>query len=460
MFCERCGARVDDDAIFCEGCGHRVATDGGDVTAASAAAPEASRPVELDTSISPVVPVSLVGLAADSAPTPVAEPVADVTVAAVPETVPDGRDAMPEPPSPSPVEPSSPEPPAPSIGETVSWEPPSPSPEPASSPTPSPAPRGGFPIAGVVVAAVVAVGVAVAGGIVAANLTQPPRQEEVVTEESRPDDAADDAGEQEGGGEAKPVEGESEGAADEESVDESESEPDSESEPEPEPEPAAPAVPDLSNPDDQHALNKFMSNFSESGMYIPFFYKGDGDGSHFDRDDPDLWHLANFLFLNNIHNDGTSYEISNGEGYPPDSCVPWSSVSYMTNLFFDREYDWSGYIADGARRDQGIIESTTNGWPHYGPTVVQEVEDLGDGRIRITYGAYAASTSSSAYGHNRRTDGVDLYALSVPELNSCLDTAGPTSHGTAVLEAHRDGGGWRFALVSYDLDEPLPGRLG
>ena len=43
MFCENCGAKVDDDAVFCENCGERQRPDASGVIVADAGSPELAR---------------------------------------------------------------------------------------------------------------------------------------------------------------------------------------------------------------------------------------------------------------------------------------------------------------------------------------------------------------------------------------------------------------------------------
>lgn len=215
---------------------------------------------------------------------------------------------------------------------------------------------------------------------------------------------------------------------------------------------AGAACPDIDDAADRLLLNRFMSNFSESGMYA-----GNG-ASHFDRDDPDLGRMADFLLSNNIQNRGTRNPVPGGSGV----YVPWSSVEYMTSLFFDRSYDWSDYLASGDHGNDadGLRFPTDSGRPMYGPTVVESVEDLGDARIRIRYTAYADDVSDAgaylnqknALSYSRSSNRDAVYRKSENELDGYFEYSGSQLHGTAILEARRDGDAWGFALVSYDLD--------
>ena len=475
MFCERCGRELEDDAAFCESCGH------GD------AGTEAEEPAEEIVAASAPDAEPVDGMAAgdeaEASPVDDTEPEAD----AAPDTMPGDMakdSSAPEPPveKPSPVDGDAPgdapadDAPSPAASPASSSPAASPA-SPSSSPSPSRPPRKRGRVALLVALGVAGVALAAVAGAWAGSASRQapvPSADggQVVSvaegegEPGKGDHPVDEPAS--GGSEASGPAAATEGGDGGESGSKEGSQPAAPAEPAPEPAPepeaSAPAVPDLSDPDDRYALNKFMSNFSESLMYQASQNQMFSDekryaSAHFDRDNPNYGIMADFLCANNWQNDGTKINGGEEDGYA--TFVPWSSVNYMTNLFFDREYDWGDYVrgsqygVPNGKEDVGLAFYITNGVPSGGPTVVQSVESLGNGLIRIGYDAYIEDSSNyNAYGNYSGLGSPELYGMDIPEINSFLGTSGPTAHGSAVLEAHRDGDGWRFALVSYDLDEP------
>lgn len=404
MYCERCGAELDEDARFCERCGQP--------------AMEAPRPVGEMPGEAPCA------VAAEHVPVPAAVP------------------------APAPAAP---------VSESQAAE------------TGTPVTRRRRRLVAVAAACGVAlIALVIAAGVLVAGMTKggtdAPGQEGT-SETSDPrqkDDAKSEV--------ASPVDADADADTDPHGDGQGE-EPATEEKPVGEAvAPASPQIPDLANDDDRYRLTKFLSNFSEAGLWVGYGEEDARQVMRFDRNEPEFARMAMFLFLNSHQNGGALIDYDKlGFG---GGCylMQWSSVSYMTNLFFGREYPHDAFPVGESRYpdrvDEGLLFYTTAPTEQYGPTAPLSVEDAGTGLIRVRFDTYGLplfdqGMGASPYGRIRSEEieyGDQAYRVRAADMCSYLGVDEPSTSGTALLECERDGDGWSFHLVSYELDGPCLSR--
>lgn len=237
-----------------------------------------------------------------------------------------------------------------------------------------------------------------------------------------------------------------------------------------EPSPSATRIPDLSDDETYYRFSKFLSNFSESGLWVGSTEEDAREVRRFDRDDPDFSRMHAFLFLNSHQNGGTliDYKLPGVGG----GCflMPWSSVDFMTRLFFGRTYPHEafpeGRPSDPDRVEEGLLAYTTAPPEQYGPTTVRSVSDAGDGLVRVEFDTYGLPLFDQGLGaspyRSLNSSGAeysdDVYRVRPEDMCQYLGTDEPSARGTALLECARDGAGWKLSLVSYELDGPCLSR--
>lgn len=198
---------------------------------------------------------------------------------------------------------------------------------------------------------------------------------------------------------------------------------------------------------DRLALHKFLSHFSETGMFDRI--------KDFDKENANLEELDDFLLANGWQNHEPLPASSDPDSH--EVFVPVSSADAMTDFYFGRRYDWASNPNFTTENGLSFIVDDV---PALGPTVVDWI-DQGEGNtVKVGFAAYSTPFSempnSDAIKHRdvENLYGLDDegYAKTAQEMREYMGVA-PKYIGTATLEATRtDDGHWRLILLDYHID--------
>lgn len=198
---------------------------------------------------------------------------------------------------------------------------------------------------------------------------------------------------------------------------------------------------------DRLALNKFLSHFSETGMFDRI--------RTFDRNTANLEELDDFLLANGWQNHEPLPASPN-----PDSrevFVPVASADAMTDFYFGRRYDWGRNPNFTAENGLSFVVDDVTA---LGPAVADWVEQGEGNTVRVGFAAYSTPFSEMPNPEGIQHRDVENiyglddegYAKTPQEMRDYMGVA-PRLLGTATLEATRtDDGHWRLIMLDYRID--------
>ncbi|MBQ9067485.1 MAG: hypothetical protein IJ131_00265, partial [Eggerthellaceae bacterium] len=196
---------------------------------------------------------------------------------------------------------------------------------------------------------------------------------------------------------------------------------------------------DIANVDTLHAVNIFLSNFSEKGSLMNgYTYEGASNQLVGDFS-------ASHTHINN------PYNISYGPAYPtvisyetPDEIfLRYPRVFLKRDL--PREEDGMRFEGTDYGSFEGHVDLHSNRVPTepLGIAYATSSEDAGEGRSRITFDVYYGGTSYDV-------EDMSYYNCTLEELKSRLGVSQPIATGVAVVEPYEDGTIAPFLLWSYE----------
>ena len=206
--------------------------------------------------------------------------------------------------------------------------------------------------------------------------------------------------------------------------------------------------------EERHALNRFLSNFSEQWFHEGFVWYESPSDSVFYAADADITQIVGFAWLHAKINRSSELQVVKiGEDYYYSFDL--DVLSPIAEQFFGRTVTGEGlpttpseffFLLDGM-----VCSVAADGESYTNVTVTEQVHDLGDGTLRVEFTIYDA-WAFSEFGEGASQK--DVYALTGEEARNEPDLLQHRT-GAAVLRPHTlEDGQKTYQLVSYELFTP------